>query len=70
MDVRMMEWMIWQNEMKNLQIKWSGVDGIINMKSITEYLHQGMVFRDQFTLPSALRITQNGTVYMYKIWLE
>ena len=39
--------MIRQSEMENEQIKnEQGVDGIIDMKYITEYLHQGEVFRD------------------------
>ena len=42
MDERMMERMIRQNEMKNFQIKREGVDGIINTKFITEYLHPGV----------------------------
>ena len=51
MNIWMADWMIWQSEMKNLQIKWEGVDGIINMKFIAEYLHQGEVFWDQFFYP-------------------
>ena len=37
----MMDRMIRQSKMKTLRIMWAGVDGIINMKFITEYLHQG-----------------------------
>ena len=51
MGVLMMERMIRQNEMENLQIEQARVDGIINMKFITEYLHQRGVFQDQFPSP-------------------
>ena len=64
MDIQMMEQLIRQNEMKDFQIKQAGVDGIINMEIITEYLHQGGILRP-IPLPSAFWITYNGMVYMF-----
>ena len=56
MDKRMMEWMIRQKEMKNRQIKWAEVDGIINKKILQNISTRGR-YSDKFPLPSALRIT-------------
>ena len=58
-----------QSEMKNHQIKQTEVDGSIN---ITEHLHQGGVFRENFPYPLLSGSIYKGTVYMFMmnmIWV-
>ena len=55
--------------MKNHQIKQAEVDGIIIKKILQNISTRGR-FSEKIPLPSALRITYNGTVYMFIIWLE